>query len=224
MRRGYHEPMQAEPPQNDTDALNELNAWVASLHLAKGDLSWQHFAKPLSAAIVRARHSLFQRAGFNFEYSDSPDYGKIWIGDDDLVMVEFSPAREHSETHMALAYHRHPWRGGGLWINGRAIDVPCDEHGFPLSDYSGHWIDDDTFQVQVGLPHHPLTDWRVRDQLSELRGVFFVNAKKYNTQLVLPRDDERWTLPRTQRDKQWIHIYADPDAMAANRIARTVEF
>jgi hypothetical protein len=51
-----------------------------------------------------------------------------------------------------------------------------------------------------------------------------VNAKTYKKMLVLPRDDERWSLPRTQRDKQWIHIYADEDAKAANRIARTVEF
>jgi hypothetical protein len=167
---------------------------------------------------------LFQRAGFSFEYSDSPDYGKIWIGNDDLVMVEFSPAREHTQTHMALAYHRQNWRGGGLWINGRAIDVPCDDNGFPLSDYSGRWIDDDTFQVQVGLPDHPLTDWSGRDQLSELRGLLFVNAKTYKKMLVVPRDDERWSLPRAQRDKQWIHIYADEGAMASHRIARTVEF
>jgi hypothetical protein len=216
--------MQTDPQQNDEHALNELNAWVRSLHATEGDQRWQHFAKPLSAAIVRARHSLFQRAGFSFEYSDSPDYGKIWIGNDDLVMVEFSPAREHTQTHMALAYHRNNWRGGGLWINGRAIDVPCDDDGFPLSDFSGRWIDDDTFQVQVGLPDHPLTDWSGRDHLSELRGLLFVNAKTYKKMLVVPRDDERWPQPRTQRDKQWIHIYADESAMASNRIARTVEF
>lgn len=216
--------MQTDPQQNDEHVLNELNGWVRSLHATEGEHRWQHFAKPLSAAMVSARHSLFQRAGFSFEYSDSPDYGKIWLGNDDLVAVEFSPARERTQTHMALAYHRHPWRGGGLWINGRAIDVPCDDDGFPLSDYVGRWLDDDIFQVQIGLPDHPLTDPNARDQLSELRGLLFVNAKTYKKMLVLPRDDERWPLPRTQRDKQWIHIYADEDAKAANRIARTVEF
>jgi len=216
--------MQNDLQQNDEHALNELNAWVRFLHATEGNQRWRHFAKPLSAAIVSARHSLFQRAGFRFEYSDSPDYGKLWIGDDELVMVEFSPAREHTQTHMALAYHRNPWRGGGLWINGRAIDVPCDDDGFPLSDYVGRWLDDETFQVQIGLPDHPLTDLGVRAQLSELRGLLFVNAKTRKKKLVLPRDDERWPQPHAQRDKQWIHVYADEDALAANRIARTIEF
>jgi hypothetical protein len=216
--------MQTDQQQNDEHVLNELNAWVRSLHATEGDHGWQHFAKPLSAAIVSARHSLFKRAGFSFEYLDSPDYGKIWIGNHDLVMVEFSPAREHMQIHMVLAYHRNNWRGGGIWINGRAIDVPCDDNGFPLSDYSGQWIDDDTFQVQVGFPDHPLTDWSIRDQLSELRGLLFVDAKTDKKMLVLPHDDECWSLPRTQCNGKRIHIYADEDAMTFNRIARTVEF
>lgn len=214
--------MQTDRQQIDDDAVNRIKAWIRSLYDTKGDQQWQHFAKPLSVAIVHARHSAFDRAGFRFEYSDSPNLGTIWIGDDDLVKVKFSPAPELA--HMALAYRRANWRGGGLWINGRAIDVPCDDDGFPLSDYSGHWIDDDTFQVQVGLPDHPLTDWSARDQLSELRGLLFVDAKTYKTLLVLPRDDERWPLPRTKRDGKRIHIYADEDALARNCCARTVEF
>ena len=77
--------MQTDPQQNDEHVLGELNAWVRSLYATEGDQRWQHFAKPLSAAMVSARHCLFQRAGFSFEYSDSPDYGKIRIGNDGLA-------------------------------------------------------------------------------------------------------------------------------------------
>jgi hypothetical protein len=219
--------MQTDRQQNDEDIVAELKGWVRSLQVTQGDRSWQYFAKPLSAAMTSARYVIFDRAGFTFEYSDSPNYGKIWIGNDDLVMVEFSPVNTQTPAHaahIALAYHRNNWRGGGLWIDGHAIDVPCDENGFPLSDYSGHWIDDDTFQVQVGLPDHPLTNPRARDQLSELRGLFFVDARTYRTLLVLPHDDERWELPGSRRDGQQILIYANRDEMADNHVVRTVEF
>lgn len=218
--------MQTDRQQNEDDAVNEIKAWIRSLRDTEYDTedeqAWQTFAKPLSAGIISARHSAFDRAGFRFEYADSPNLGTIWIGDDDLVKVKFSPAP--ALTHMALAYRGANWRGAGMWINGRAIDVPCDENGFPLGDSMGRWIDDDMFEAQIGVPDHPLTDWRVRDQLSELRGLLFVDAKTYKQMLVLPRDDERWPQPCTQRDGKQIRIYADEDAVASNRLARTVEF
>jgi hypothetical protein len=138
------------------------------------------------------------------------------------MKVEFSPGS--AQAHMALTYRRKNWRGAGWWINGRAVDVPCDKDSFPMCDVSGHWIDDDTFQMVVGLPDHPLTDPRARDQLSKLDGLLFVNAHTYKTMLVLPRDDEHWALPGSRRDGKEILIYANRDEMAGNDIARTVDF
>jgi hypothetical protein len=213
--------METDQQQDEDDVVNDLSAWLRSMYNTVGNKTWSYFAKPLSAAIVSARQSACERAGFRFEYPvDSPGYGKLWIDNEITLVVDFSPAYEH----VALAYHRENWRGAGWWINGRAMDVPCDEDGFPMCDYSGRWIDEDTFQIVVGLPDHPLTDPRARDQLSELRGLFFVNARTYKTMLVLPRDDERWELLSSRRDGKKIHIYAHREEVAGNHIARTVEF
>jgi hypothetical protein len=208
--------------QAEDGAVHELNAWVHSLHTTEGDKAWDYFTQPLSAAIVSARHAVFNRAGFRFEYPGSNDSRTKWLNNGDIVKAKFSPYP--ALTHSAVCYHRAHWRGTGWWINGRAIDAPCDDDGFPMCAYFGRWVDDGTFQVQVGLPDHPLSGPILHDPLGELRGLLFVNARTYKTMLVLPREDEHWERPRARRCGQQIHIYLYKHGMTDHRIVRTVEF
>jgi hypothetical protein len=196
--------------------VSEFDTWLDMVTKPDAYRFLVRLQPPLSPLLAQASREALAAARVKFSI-DVPQYGSMDIANATL-RVQYSP--DWSRRVFTLKYFDSP--GALLWIDGQALDALTGRQADLVLDCIVHWLDDDTFTVQIGGLEHPRSDPRVHTELGTVLGLLIVNAARRQALPVLPKDAEDWPDPRATRHPGRIDIHADKQAMRDQRVARSV--
>jgi hypothetical protein len=199
-----------------TPVVGEFDIWLDSVTKQEASRSLARVQPPLPPLVAQASREALEAARVRFSI-DVPQYGSMDIANATL-RVQYSP--NWSRRVFTLKYFDLP--GASLWIDGQSLHTLTGLQAGLVLDCIVHWLDDDTFTVQIGGLEHPKSDPRVHTELGTVLGLLIVSAARRQALPVLPSDAEDWPDPRATRHPGRIDIHADKQAMRDQRSARSV--